>query len=128
MGKVWENCQTYNQPGSDLYNLAVRLQNDTTKAREEFYAKRRKYREEVLGETLVDRVARRVGRLESDNLAKLVTFVKHQSPASITEEPQSSMEDSNEGILISLNLSSLDEPSLKQTNQLVKELLKNHQQ
>ena len=128
LSKVWENCQTYNQPGSDLYNLAVRLQSDTVKVRQDFYTKRRQYREEVLGETVIDRVARRIGRLESDNLAKVVTFLKHQSPSSITEEPQTSMEDSGEGSVISLNLSALDEASLKNTNQLVKELLKNHQQ
>jgi Bromodomain len=129
LSKIWDNCQTYNQPGSELYNLAVRLQSDTTKLREEFYAKRRKYREEVLGETIVDRVARRIGRLDSENLAKVITFVKYQAAASITEEPQSSMDEGSEGgTLISLNISSMDEASLKNTNQLVKELLKNHQQ
>jgi len=126
LSKIWENCQTYNQPGSDLYNLAVRLQTETSKLREEFYAKRRRYREEVLGETMVDRLARRIGRLESDNLAKVVTFVKNQAPAAITEDSQTLMDE--EGNLISLNLSVMDDATLKLTNQLVKELLKNHQQ
>ena len=128
LSKVWDNCQTYNQPGSDLYNVAVRLQADTTKSREEFFAKRRKYREEVLGETMVDRVARRIARLESDNLAKVVTFVKGQAPSAVSEEAQSSMEDGNDGTIININLSAMDEASLKFVNQLVKELLKNHQQ
>jgi hypothetical protein len=125
LSKVWENCIAYNQPGSDLYVVAVRLQSDTTRAREDFFAKRRKYREEVLGETIVDRLSRRLGRLESDNLAKVVQFIKHQSPAAITED---SMEDTGEGTTISLNLSTIDDATLKNVNQLVKELLKNHQE
>ena len=124
LSKIWANCQAYNQPGSDLYLVAVRMQGETAKLREDFFAKRRKYREEVTGETLVDRLVRRIARLESENLGKVVQFVKHQAGSAISEEP-AEMDD--EGTLISVNLSAMDEGSLKYTNQLVKELLKNHQ-
>ena len=119
LDRIWTNCQAYNQPGSDLYNVAVRLQKDCNALRDKFYGERRRYREEVLGETLADRVARRVARLDGEALAKVVQFVKTHGPAALAEE--------DGGQTATLTLSALDEGTLKMVNQLVKELLKSTQ-
>jgi Bromodomain len=114
---IWNNCQTYNEEESELHQIAVRLQKDTAAMREKFFADRRKYREEVLGETLADRLARRIARLDGDSLAKLIVFIRQQAGYSITE-------DSSDPSLMKLNLTALEEGHQQTVNQLCKELLK----
>jgi hypothetical protein len=118
LDRIWTNCQAYNQPGSDLYNVAIRLQKECNAMRDKFYSERRRYREEVLGETLADRVARRIARLDGEALAKVVQFVKTHGTSALSEEEG--------GQTVTLTLSAMEEGNLKMVNQLVKELLKSH--